>query len=77
MFILLVLLMDWWWCNVISFSYCCYVQASSSCDGTVRVWSLNGHVLVKTLPVLPKSNDVSLSTSLCQLAWGHNGDVRT
>eukprot|EP00731_Ephydatia_muelleri_P022174 Em0014g765a len=47
--------------------------ASSSCDGTARVWSLETSDCVKVLPILPKCSDVSLVKSLCYLAWHPKG----
>ncbi|XP_064600556.1 WD repeat and HMG-box DNA-binding protein 1-like [Liolophura sinensis] len=43
--------------------------ASSSCDGTVRVWSIVDQKTVQSWKVVPKSNDVSLSKTLCRLCW--------
>ncbi|KAK3748182.1 hypothetical protein QZH41_003257 [Actinostola sp. cb2023] len=46
-----------------------YPEASSSCDGTVRVWKMENQTVVKTLNILPKVNDVSTSKTLCRIGW--------
>ena len=40
---------------------------SSSCDGTVRVWDLTTNKVIKTLLLVPKSNDFRfiLCTIIC------------
>ncbi|KAK3093566.1 hypothetical protein FSP39_017398 [Pinctada imbricata] len=43
--------------------------ASSSCDGTVRVWSIGDQTQVKSLTLIPKCSDVSLSKTWCRLCW--------
>ncbi|KAL9958070.1 hypothetical protein ACROYT_G035038 [Oculina patagonica] len=43
--------------------------ASSSCDGTVKIWKLDDQTCVTTLSVLPKVNDARISKTLCRLAW--------
>lgn len=43
--------------------------ASSSCDGTVRVWNISDQTCAASWPVLQKSNDVVNSKSICRLAW--------
>ncbi|KAL7872791.1 hypothetical protein AOLI_G00118620 [Acnodon oligacanthus] len=43
--------------------------ASSSCDGSVTVWSIEDQTQVVNWNVLPKCNDVSNAKSLCRLAW--------
>lgn len=43
--------------------------ASSSCDGTIRVWKLDDGTCVKTWSVLPKSNDFCMSKTLARLSW--------
>uniref|UniRef100_A0AAR2JQ06 WD repeat and HMG-box DNA-binding protein 1 n=1 Tax=Pygocentrus nattereri TaxID=42514 RepID=A0AAR2JQ06_PYGNA len=43
--------------------------ASSSCDGSVAVWSVEDQTRVVNWNVLPKCNDVSNAKSLCRLAW--------
>ncbi|KAK7103194.1 WD repeat and HMG-box DNA-binding protein 1-like [Littorina saxatilis] len=48
--------------------------ASSSCDGTVQVWSVDDQAEVKTLPLLDKCSDVSLAKSLCRMCWSPNGE---
>lgn len=50
------------------------VVASSSCDGTVKVWSVATKSALKTLPnILPKSNDVPNSSSMCSLKFSKCG----
>jgi len=50
------------------------VVASSSCDGTVKVWSVEAKSALKTLPsVLPKSNDVPNSPSTCSISFSKCG----
>uniref|UniRef100_A0A3B4UZY0 WD repeat and HMG-box DNA-binding protein 1 n=1 Tax=Seriola dumerili TaxID=41447 RepID=A0A3B4UZY0_SERDU len=43
--------------------------ASSSCDGSVVVWSIEEQAQVISWPLLQKTNDVSNAKSLCRLAW--------
>lgn len=43
--------------------------ASSSCDGSVKIWKLNEQKVVKSLPLIPKCSDVSLSKTMCRLCW--------
>ncbi|KAJ7390585.1 WD repeat and HMG-box DNA binding-domain containing protein 1 [Desmophyllum pertusum] len=43
--------------------------ASSSCDGTVKIWKLEDQTCVTTLTILPKVNDARISKTLCRLAW--------
>ncbi|KAA0710958.1 DNA-binding protein 1 Acidic nucleoplasmic [Triplophysa tibetana] len=43
--------------------------ASSSCDGSVAVWSVESQTQVALWKVLQKSSDVSTAKSLCRLAW--------
>ncbi|VUZ39209.1 unnamed protein product, partial [Hymenolepis diminuta] len=43
--------------------------ASSSCDGTVRIWRLNDGSEVKKLFILPKFGDVELAASRCKLKF--------
>ncbi|KAM9294381.1 WD repeat and HMG-box DNA-binding protein 1 [Gastrophryne carolinensis] len=43
--------------------------ASSSCDGTVRIWKIEEQVCEADLPLLPKCNDVVNAKSICRLAW--------
>jgi len=50
--------------------------ASSGCDGTVNVWSLNSEapsVAKSWENVFPKSNDISLTLSLCRMQWSPQG----
>lgn len=54
----------------VAFSHDVTMLASSSCDGSVRVWDLKTHSCVKTLKDLfPSSGDTSLSKTLCRLSW--------
>ncbi|VDM05848.1 unnamed protein product [Schistocephalus solidus] len=43
--------------------------ASSSCDGTVRIWKISESKEVKSLPVLVKCNDPELSLAPCRIKW--------
>ncbi|XP_066532037.1 WD repeat and HMG-box DNA-binding protein 1 isoform X2 [Hoplias malabaricus] len=43
--------------------------ASSSCDGSVAVWSIEDQTQVVSWKVLQKSSDVTNAASLCRLAW--------
>ncbi|XP_074651576.1 WD repeat and HMG-box DNA-binding protein 1-like [Tubulanus polymorphus] len=43
--------------------------ASSSCDGTVKVWRLADQSCLKTMHLLPKYSDISLSKGLCRMDW--------
>ncbi|XP_009291161.1 WD repeat and HMG-box DNA-binding protein 1 isoform X1 [Danio rerio] len=43
--------------------------ASSSCDGSVAVWSIESQTQVAQWKVLQKSSDVTNAKSLCRLAW--------
>lgn len=43
--------------------------ASSSCDGTVRVWNVSDQTCAVSWPVLQKCNDVVNAKSICRLAW--------
>ncbi|XP_076442996.1 WD repeat and HMG-box DNA-binding protein 1-like [Babylonia areolata] len=47
--------------------------ATSSCDGSVQVWTMADQTEVKTLQVLDKCSDVSLAKSLCRLCWSPDG----
>merc|ERR1719357_362509 len=50
------------------------VVASSSCDGTVKVWSVESKATLKTLPsMLSKANDVPNSKSTCSLSFSKCG----
>ena len=47
-----------------------FLQASSSCDGTVRIWSLQqSGKQVQSWNWAPKSNDFSNSPSLCRIQF--------
>ncbi|XP_064622093.1 WD repeat and HMG-box DNA-binding protein 1-like [Lineus longissimus] len=43
--------------------------ASSSCDGTVRIWNIDTQSCVKSINAIPKCNDFSLSKTLCRIEW--------
>lgn len=44
--------------------------ASSSCDGTVRVWNMSDQLVIKMWNnVLKKSNDFCTSQTICRLDW--------
>ncbi|KAF2355394.1 Minichromosome loss protein Mcl1 middle region [Trinorchestia longiramus] len=48
--------------------------ASSSCDGSVKIWFLASNSCVKTLPDLhPRSNRFAASTTLCRMAFTPSG----
>ncbi|XP_069117606.1 WD repeat and HMG-box DNA-binding protein 1-like [Argopecten irradians] len=48
--------------------------ASSSCDGTVRIWQHKEQSQVNSMSILPKTNDVSLSKTMCRLCWDLKGE---
>ena len=50
-------------------------QASSSCDGSVRIWNVSNQKVVKTISGLPKTNDFGSTKTLCRLAWDKQGKV--
>ncbi|XP_072031398.1 WD repeat and HMG-box DNA-binding protein 1-like [Amphiura filiformis] len=44
--------------------------ASAGCDGALKVWELaESDVWLKSISVIPKCSDVSLSKTLCRIAW--------
>ncbi|XP_045610408.1 WD repeat and HMG-box DNA-binding protein 1 [Procambarus clarkii] len=47
--------------------------ASSSCDGSVRVWDLKTKSVVVSWNLLPKTNNLSTSKTLCRLTWTPDG----
>ena len=48
---------------------------SSSCDGSVKVWSVSNKSVITTLDnVHPKSNDVPNSSTVCGLKFSPNGE---
>ncbi|RXG72514.1 WD repeat and HMG-box DNA-binding protein 1 [Armadillidium vulgare] len=47
--------------------------ASSSCDGTVRIWNYRTQTMVRSFDLLPKSSDFDLSSTLCRLTWSKDG----
>uniref|UniRef100_A0A8C1GGN6 WD repeat and HMG-box DNA-binding protein 1 n=1 Tax=Cyprinus carpio TaxID=7962 RepID=A0A8C1GGN6_CYPCA len=50
--------------------------ASSSCDGSVTVWSIESQTQVAQWKIIQKSSDVSNAKSLCRLAWQpHSGKL--
>ena len=49
---------------------------SSSCDGTIRFWSLRNQLNIKTLTNMhPKSNDFSNSKTFSKCAWHKDGNL--
>jgi len=50
------------------------VVASSSCDGSVKIWCLDTKSVIKTIPsVVKKSNDVPNSNSMCCISFSKCG----
>ncbi|XP_054711424.1 WD repeat and HMG-box DNA-binding protein 1-like [Uloborus diversus] len=47
--------------------------ASSSCDGTLRIWLLSDQKCVKSLPIFKKSNDMNPGSSLNRIDWSPDG----
>ncbi|KAM6273502.1 WD repeat and HMG-box DNA-binding protein 1 isoform 1-T1 [Porphyrio hochstetteri] len=43
--------------------------ASSSCDGSVRVWTIADQTCTTSWPLLQKCNDVINAKSICRLGW--------
>uniref|UniRef100_A0A8D1T6W4 WD repeat and HMG-box DNA binding protein 1 n=1 Tax=Sus scrofa TaxID=9823 RepID=A0A8D1T6W4_PIG len=43
--------------------------ASSSCDGSVKVWQISDQTCAISWPLLQKCNDVINAKSICRLAW--------
>uniref|UniRef100_A0A8C3W9N4 WD repeat and HMG-box DNA-binding protein 1 n=1 Tax=Catagonus wagneri TaxID=51154 RepID=A0A8C3W9N4_9CETA len=43
--------------------------ASSSCDGSVKVWQVSDQTCAISWPLLQKCNDVINAKSICRLAW--------
>ncbi|XP_022092960.1 WD repeat and HMG-box DNA-binding protein 1-like [Acanthaster planci] len=43
--------------------------ASSSCDGTLKIWNIADQSWEKSVSLIPKCSDVSLSKTLCRLSW--------
>lgn len=48
--------------------------ASSSCDGTFRIWSITNQSCLKIWQGLEKCSDISLVKSLCRLCFDQNGN---
>ncbi|BFZ07135.1 hypothetical protein BsWGS_10174 [Bradybaena similaris] len=48
--------------------------ASSSCDGSVKIWNVIDGSTEKTLNVLPKYSEPSQAKSLCRLCWSKEGE---
>ncbi|XP_033641025.1 WD repeat and HMG-box DNA-binding protein 1-like [Asterias rubens] len=46
--------------------------ASSSCDGTVKIWNIADQAWEKSVSLIPKCSDASLSKTLCRLSWKPN-----
>lgn len=51
----------------------CEFVASTSCDGTIRVWSLSTNNVVKQWDFLQKSNSFENSPVLCRIHFDHEG----
>lgn len=49
--------------------------ASSSCDGTVRIWEIETLECVKAIDNHTKSNDIPNSDTLCQICWNNKGSL--
>ncbi|RWS02221.1 WD repeat and HMG-box DNA-binding protein 1-like protein [Dinothrombium tinctorium] len=49
--------------------------ASSSCDGTVRLWNIEEKKCVHLWNNHPKSNEITNSPTLCQICWDQNGNL--
>ncbi|XP_076332121.1 chromosome transmission fidelity 4 [Tachypleus tridentatus] len=47
--------------------------ASSSCDGSVRVWKVSSQDCIKKWTHVPKSNDFCMSKTLCRMTWSKDG----
>ncbi|XP_064097260.1 WD repeat and HMG-box DNA-binding protein 1-like [Macrobrachium nipponense] len=47
--------------------------ASSSCDGSVRVWDVKTTAVIASWAILPKTNNISSSRTLCRLSWSKDG----
>ncbi|CAG5121904.1 unnamed protein product [Candidula unifasciata] len=48
--------------------------ASSSCDGSVKIWNVIDGSTEKTLSILPKCSEPSQAKSLCRLCWSKDGE---
>jgi chromosome transmission fidelity protein 4 len=49
---------------------------SSSCDGSIRIWSIKNLNLVKTLPNMhEKSNDLSTTKTYSKISWHKDGNL--
>uniref|UniRef100_A0A2C9M552 WDHD1 first WD40 domain-containing protein n=1 Tax=Biomphalaria glabrata TaxID=6526 RepID=A0A2C9M552_BIOGL len=51
--------------------------ASSSCDGTVKVWHVIDGTTEKTLNLLSKCSDPGQAKSLCRMCWSTDGEHPT
>lgn len=49
--------------------------ASSSCDGTVKIWDIETLECVKTIDNHKKSNDLPNSETICRICWSNKGNV--
>jgi len=47
--------------------------ASSACDGTVCIWTLNGKQVKNWDRIFPSSNDIMTSPTLCRPSWNPSG----
>lgn len=63
-----------WMCNLPAWLWltCLVFQASSSCDGSVRVWRLSDKREVVSWACVPKSNSFQHASSLGRTAWTPN-----
>ncbi|CAL1538540.1 unnamed protein product [Lymnaea stagnalis] len=48
--------------------------ASSSCDGTVKIWNIIDGATEKSLNILTKCSDSSQAKSLCRMCWSTDGE---
>ncbi|XP_013779027.1 WD repeat and HMG-box DNA-binding protein 1-like [Limulus polyphemus] len=51
----------------------CEYLASSSCDGSVRIWKVSSQDCIKMWTHVPKSNDFCMSKTLCRMTWSKDG----
>ncbi|XP_053408161.1 WD repeat and HMG-box DNA-binding protein 1-like isoform X2 [Mercenaria mercenaria] len=50
--------------------------ASSSCDGTVRIWKMSDRSQIQSFTLIPKCSDASLSKTMCRMCWEpENGKI--
>lgn len=46
--------------------------ASSSCDGTVRIWQIKDRKEIQSFKLITKCNDPEFALSPCRLKWNHH-----